>query len=216
MEDKWKTEVAAINELSFDEFQRIYGRSEALKPHEAVEFFAAAPFRWWIAAGWSLDLEAPQRRVHEDLEVAVPREDLGAVREWFHEFHLWDVHAGTLRHLSVGAGLADDHEQLWVRRDAFSPWLMDLMLTPVRHGMWFYKRDERVSRPLTEAVLETAGGIPYQAPAVSLLFKARRRAAKDEADFAAVAPALPPAERTWLREAVALTEPPGHPWVARL
>jgi hypothetical protein len=59
-------------------------------------------------------------------------------------------------------------------------------------------------------------GIPYQRPEVTLLYKARRRAAKDEADFAAVVPRLEPANRAWLHSAIALTEPAGHPWIEQL
>jgi hypothetical protein len=46
-----------------------------------------------------------------------------------------------------------------------------------------------------------------------LLFKARRRWANDEADFAAVVPLLDQADRAWLRVAIALTQPPRHPWL---
>jgi hypothetical protein len=65
-------------------------------------------------------------------------------------------------------------------------------------------------------VVRRADGVPFQRPEITLLFKARRRWDKDEADFAAVVPALPSADRTWLREAIALTEPPGHPWLEKL
>ena len=92
---------------------------------------------------------------------------------------------------------------------------MDLMLTPVTGDTWFYKRDQRVSRPLDEAV-RVQHGVPYQCPAITLLFKARRRWEKDEADFTAVEPFLDPTDRAWLGSAMALTEPPGHPWLDRL
>jgi hypothetical protein len=209
-------------ELPFDEFQRIYGRVEALSPAQAAELFTGAPFRWWVAGGWSVELNPEPRRIHEDLEVAIPRSDLPGVREWLRDYHLWDTHAGTLTFLGPGVELppatgtsAIDHEQLWVRRDAYSPWLMDLMLAPVEDGTWYYKRDRRISRPLAEVVRMSAG-VPYQRPEVTLLYKARRRATKDEADFAAVVPRLSPADRAWLHAAIALTEPAGHPWIEQL
>lgn len=203
-------------ELGFEDFQRIYGPIRSLSPVEAAALFGGAPFRWWVAGGWSVELGAEPRRFHEDLEVALPREEIAALREWLHEYHLWDTSDGGLRYLAPDVVVPIDHGQLWLRRDAYSPWLMDLMLTPVAGDTWYYKRDQRVSRPLDEVIRVGSDGIPYQRPEVTLLFKARRRSEKDEADFAAVAPGLDPADRAWLREAIALTEPARHPWLGRL
>jgi hypothetical protein len=206
----------ALAELTFEAFQHIYGPIRALSPAEAGVLFRDAPFRWWVAGGWSVELGPEPRRSHEDLEVALPRDAVPALRLWLGEYHLWDTHGGALRHLAPGVVVPIDHEQLWVRRDATSPWLMDLMLTPVAGDRWYYKRDQRVTRPIDEVIRIGAEGVPYQRPEITLLFKARRREAKDEADFSAVAPLLPPGDRAWLRDAIALTEPPDHPWLPHL
>jgi len=47
-----------------------------------------------------------------------------------------------------------------------------------------------------------------------LLFKAKHRRAKDEADYAALAPRLTAAERGWLNDALEAVHP-GHPWIER-
>jgi hypothetical protein len=203
-------------ELTDEEFHRIYGPTTALTLPELGQLFEGAPFRWWVCGGWSLELADQPRREHDDVEVGVPRADLARVREWLADFNLWDVHAGALVYLKPGLDIPDDHEQLWVRRDGYSPWLMDLMLTPVEGDTWFYKRDRRISRPFGDAIWFGADGIPRQRPEIGLLFKARRRAARDEDDFAAVVPTLSAENRAWLREAITLTEPPGNPWIARL
>jgi len=203
-------------ELGFEAFQHIYGPIRALSPTEAAALFAGAPFRWWVAGGWSVELGGVPRRFHEDLEVAVPRQDVRALRDWLHAYHLWDTHGGALRFLAPDVVVPIDHEQLWLRRDGQSPWLLDLMLTPVAGDTWFYKRDQRVSRPLDLVIRIDADGVPYQRPEITLLFKARRRWEKDEADFAAVVPELAASDRAWLRDAIALTEPPAHPWLDRL
>ncbi len=203
-------------EVGFEGFQQIYGPIRALSPVEAAALFDGAPFRWWVAGGWSVELGAEPRRFHEDLEVAVPRRDVRALREWLDDYHLWDTHDGALRFLGPDIVVPIDHEQLWLRRDAHSPWLMDLMLTPVAGDTWFCKRDQRVSRQLDEVIRLGSDGVAYQQPEITLLFKARRRWEKDEADFAAVVPGLEPADREWLREAIALTEPARHPWLDRL
>jgi hypothetical protein len=204
------------DELSQDEFERIYGPVKPLGLAEVGALFSGAPFRWWICGGWSLELGPVPRRHHEDVEVGIARADLPLVREWMSDFHIWDIHAGTLSFLWPKLEVPEEHEQLWVRRDAYSPWLFDLMLTPVEDETWFYKRDRRVSRPFIEAVATGADGIPRQKPEIGLLFKARRRAPRDEEDFAAVVPHLSAADRDWLRDAIELTEPPDTPWLERL
>jgi hypothetical protein len=136
------------------------------------------------------------------------------VREWLHDFHLWDVHASNLHYLWPADELPDDHEQIWVRRNAYSPWLMVLMLSPVEGEMWFYKRDRRLTMPLSDVLVER-DGIPYQRPEVTLLYKAKHRKRKDEADLDAVVPLLSDAERDWLRSAIEMSEP-GNPWIERL
>jgi hypothetical protein len=203
-------------DMGFEDFQRIYGPIRALTPIEAGALFDGAPFRWWVAGGWSVEVGDIPRRFHEDLEVAVPRGDVAALRDWLRDYHLWDTDQRGIHHLAPGVDLPADHEQIWVRRDAYSPWVLDLMLTPVEGDTWYYKRDARVSRHLDEVVYFGADGVPFQRPEITLLFKARRRWKKDEADFAAVVPALAPADRAWLREAIALTEPPRHPWLGKL
>jgi hypothetical protein len=69
---------------------------------------------------------------------------------------------------------------------------------------------------MDEVIRFAPDSVPYQRPEVTLLYKARRRAEKDEADFEAVVPWLPAADRAWLRDAIALTDPPDHPWLRRL
>jgi hypothetical protein len=211
-------EVAAQHdsELDFEAFQSIFGRAEPLSLPEARDLFGGAPFDWWVAGGWSTEMEATSHRDHEDLEIGVARSQLVAVRDWLREFHLWDVHGGALRFLWPETTVPDDHEQIWVRRDAHSPWLMDLMLTPVEGDTWFYKRDRRVMLPLSEAIVTGPDDIPRQRPEIALLFKARRREPRDEVDFDYVVPRLSAASRTWLRDAISLTEPPDNPWLARL
>lgn len=208
--------AAAASELDFKAFQRIYGRIRPLTPVQVAELFSDAPFRWWVAGGWSTELGAMPRRFHEDIEVAVPRRDLAALRGVLRDYHLWDTFRDGIHYLADGEKLADDRDQLWLRRDAFSPWLADLMLTTVDGDVWRYKRDRRVSRPLDEVIRLGPDGVPYQRPEVTLLFKSRRRWEKDELDFSAVLPMLAAADRAWLRDAIELTEPVGHPWLEHL
>ncbi len=60
-----------------------------------------------------------------------------------------------------------------------------------------------------------ADGVDYLQPEIQLLFKARRRRLKDQADFDATVPHLGDRGRAWLRQALTDTEP-GHAWIDRL
>jgi hypothetical protein len=58
-------------------------------------------------------------------------------------------------------------------------------------------------------------GIPYLAPEIVLLFKARHDRPKDQGDFTGVLPLLNPGRRAWLAAALARVHP-GHPWISEL
>ena len=203
-------------ELSEAQFQRIYGRTDPMSPAQARDLFAGAPFPWWVIGGWSVELGGGVPRDHADIEVSVARRDLAAVRRWLHPRHVWDIHGGALRHLAPeDPEPPEDHEQRWVRRDGFSPWVLDLLITPVEGDTWIYKRDHRIRRPLADVIRKSADGIPHQRPEIALLFKARLMRDKDRADFDGLVPRLDPADRGWLGEALELTHP-GHEWIGRL
>ena len=53
--------------------------------------------------------------------------------------------------------------------------------------------------------------LPYLAPEIVLLFKAKAPRAKDEADFAGVLPLLDARRKAWLDAALGLVHP-DHPW----
>jgi hypothetical protein len=58
-------------------------------------------------------------------------------------------------------------------------------------------------------------GVPYLAPEIVLLFKAKHPRAKDQSDFAGVLPVLGPIRRAWLAAALRRTHP-GHRWITAL
>ncbi|UGT62450.1 hypothetical protein [Nocardia asteroides] len=76
---------------------------------------------------------------------------------------------------------------------------------------WVCRRDGSITLPYDELILRTVDGIPYVIPEVVLLFKAKYRRAKDEADFLRALPALNEARRTRLSDWLSRVHP-GHPW----
>jgi hypothetical protein len=196
------------------DFQRRYGPWSAFSPRRVLELLGDAPFVWWIAGGWSLELDDEPGRSHDDVDVVVLRRDLDAVRERLADWHLWEAHQG-LRPLLPGEEPREDPEQWWVRRDAWSPWVMDVLLTPTDGDDWLYKKDHRVRRPLAGLVRRGADGVPYQVPEVTLLYKSFLDRHKDVEDLERAWPRLDAAARVWLLEAVELSAPQS-PWLPRL
>jgi hypothetical protein len=66
-----------------------------------------------------------------------------------------------------------------------------------------------VTRALTD-VTRNRDGIPYLAPAVVLLFKARSKAARDQHDVETALPLLDAGQRSWLHDTLKLL-PQGKP-----
>jgi len=185
----------AINKLDEQAFQSLYGRWDPLEPAQVAKLFSAAPVRWWIAGGRAARAGAAARH-HEDTDIAVRIDDLGALREHLSEWDLWEAHNGTLRPLLPGDTLTPGCEQLWARRDAQHPWQLDLLLDR-SHDQWAFKRDPRIRVPWQSA-LHTVDGIPYLRPELALLHKAHLDRPKDKADLAAAR--LDPDARAWLAQ----------------
>jgi hypothetical protein len=81
--------------------------------------------------------------------------------------------------------------------------------------MWVCRRDRRIRASYSRVIEWTDGGIPYCAPEIALLFKAKEPQPKDEGDFEALLPHLAPPRREWLAGSLE-TAHPGHPWIQRL
>jgi hypothetical protein len=201
------TFARTINNLDEQAFQSLYGRWAPLEPAQVAKLFSASPVRWWIAGGRAARAGAAARH-HEDTDIAVRIDDLGALREHLSELDLWEAHNGTLRPLLPGDILTPGCEQLWVRLDAQHAWQLDLLLDR-SHDQWIFKRDPRIRMPWQHA-LHTVDGIPYLRPELALLHKAHLDRPKDKADL--VAARLEPDARAWLAQT--LDQLGHHSWAS--
>jgi hypothetical protein len=120
----------------------------------------------------------------------------------------------ALRELGPRESAPAEANSVWCRRAGEAAFRFEFLLDASERGEWTFRRDARVRRPLAELVLRSDDGCPYLRPEVQLLYKAKARREKDEADFTAVAPLLDPGARRWLRDALALVHP-AHDWLAR-
>ena len=186
---------------------------EPWTPVEVAARLRGVRARWYVLAGWALDLFLGRHtRDHADLEIGVRPEDFPELAAALDDCELVVVGDGEAWPLTSETLLA--HRQTWVREPA-GPWRLDVIRERWDGDDWLYRRDERIRRPATSAIAETPEGIPFLEPEIVLLFKAKAPRPKDETDLAAVLPHLDANRRTWLVDALRLTDP-GHPWIELL
>lgn len=180
-------------------------------PRRVADALADVECRWYVVAGWALDLfRGEQTRDHEDIEIGVARAGFPQVRAALGDLAV-DV-VGSGRRWPLESPAFDVHFQTWFREPATDVYRLDVFRDPHEGDEWICRRDARIRRPYDEVVRRTDDGMPYMAPEVALLFKAKHRRGKDEADFRGAAPLLEPGARAWLCDALALVHP-GHPWI---
>jgi hypothetical protein len=185
------------------------------RPDEIARRLAGTPAHWAVVGGWAIDLFLGRgTRAHEDLEIAVPRAELALVRAALAGFAFHAVGDGEVRELAPAEETPPERHQNWVLDPAANAWRVDVMLEPGDSVTWVWRRDETLRAPRT-AMIATRDGVPYLRPEAVLLYKAKAVREKDEADFAAVLPAMDPSARAWLRAALARAHP-RHAWLERL
>ena len=175
-----------------------------------------APFRWWIAGGWALDLFlGTETRPHSDVDVAVFRDEQDQVYGYLPNWTFEYVQAGTRHRWSRTERLELPVHEIWARRRGSEAWQLEFVLNESHGSNWLFRRDPRIRLPLAQLEALRAEPLPFLPPEIVLLYKSNRLDAKSEQDFAAVAPSLTPDSSTWLRGALAVTDP-AHPWIEKL
>jgi len=187
---------------------------EPWHPRLLGERLAGLPVPWCVAAGWALDLfRGRQTRDHGDLEIAVPVTRFAEVAQRFPEIDFYVPVDGVLVPATVET-LAAGH-QTWALERAAGHWRFDVFREPHDGEVWICRRDARIRRPYADLIRHDADGLPFLAPEVALLFKAKAQRDKDSADFAGTLPLLSADQRGWLSDALALVHP-DHPWQAAI
>jgi hypothetical protein len=198
------------------------GQWQPWSPQEVAALFAPLPAPWWIAGGWAIDLFlGRQTREHEDIDVQVVRRDQHSVRALL---DTWDIQAALppprdeawpFRPWHHGEVLDSTIHDIWCRPTPTQPWALQLMIADTREDSWLCRRTPTITRALTAVGGISTQGIPYLAPEIQLLYKAKNPRPKDEADFILTLPALNGECRHWLKNALTVIYPQ-HPWLERL
>ncbi|GLF93403.1 nucleotidyltransferase domain-containing protein [Streptomyces yaizuensis] len=189
--------------------------ADSWRPEDVAERLDGVGAPWCVAAGWALDLfRGAPSRPHGDLEIAVPAAGFPEIRDRFPAYVFDAVGSGRVW-AGAGAGELAATHQTWLRDPASGRFLLDVFREPHEGGTWICRRDAGLRLPYDRIIERTADGIPYLAPELVLLFKAKATRPKDRADFDGVLPLLGRARRDalsgWLERVH-----PGHPWLAEL
>jgi hypothetical protein len=95
--------------------------------------------------------------------------------------------------------------------------MLQLMLLDTQCDQWVFKRDRSIRGRLSDIGRRTPSGVPYLAPEVQLLYKAKTQTLeKDNADFQVALPMMDPQACTWLLRHLERRFPEGPGWIERL
>ena len=188
----------------------------AWRPTQLASRLQSLEVPWAVAAGWAIDLFiGRESRTHDDLEIVVAGTSFGAVRTALPELTWFGA-----------GGLAGEAGRIWPLDDAPAElhqtwgwdsvnecWRLDVFREPWEGDTWVCRRDPSIRRPIADVIERDPTGIPYLAPEIVLLFKAKHADRdKDAADFARALPLLDVQRRQWLADALRVVHP-GHDWI---
>jgi hypothetical protein len=194
--------------------------NEAADPFAPVAEVAALLQRfnrpWFISGGWAIDLFLNRvTRGHEDVDVAIFRRDQRELQTYLAGWTVDKVEEGRRTPWQEREWLNLPVHEIHARRAGETSSEIEFLMNEAADDHWVFRRDARIQRPISKSAMRSPSGIPFLAPMIVLLYKAKNPTAKDEADFERVRPRLGFTRRLWLRGALE-TSYPGHPWLARL
>lgn len=190
---------------------------DPLSPTEAQELFSGLSAPWWISGGWAIDLFiGRQTRPHGDLDVLILRDDQLIFQEHLSNWDLSDRRSPEFTTWSKGEFLNPPINDIWGRRTPKSPWAIQLMLMETDGDSWVFRREPKITGPISSLGRITKSGIPYLSPQIQLLYKANNlQIDRNNADFKNTLPHLNYEEATWLRRCLERCYP-GHEWISKL
>lgn len=203
-------------ELSPAEIEALDARwAHAWSPSEVADRLAGITAPWYVAGGWALDLfRGGQPREHEDIEIAIPAASFPEVRARIPGYVFDAAGDGRIWEDAAPEALAITH-QTWLRDPVTGHYVLDIFREPHDGELWICRRDPTIRLPYSRIIQHTVDGIPYQAPVLALLFKAKHLRPKEQGDFDKTLPLMTPNQRDTLAGLLARVHP-GHPWIEPL
>jgi hypothetical protein len=178
-----------------------------------------APF--YFAGGWAIDLHLGRvTREHHDIDALVMRRDHLLLHKALKQFSLKKIiphpdgmpNRGMIVEWPPGERLELPVHQVNAYRAGESEPAFQVFLAESSDGEWIFRRNANIRMAISKMGFHPLWGLPYLAPEIVLLFKAKHLEARDRVDFDHAIPALSADARRWLRDAIEKTHP-GHEWL---
>jgi Aminoglycoside-2''-adenylyltransferase len=196
--------------------------SEVLEVARAMSRLRA-PF--WLSGGWAIDLFLGRvTRAHHDVDTLVLRRDHLLLHRGLKGYSLKKIiphpdgmppNRGTIVEWQQGERLElPVHQINAYRADEMEP-AFQVMLGESSGGEWIFRRNPKVRMPCKRIGFHPLWGLPYLAPEIVLLFKAKHLEERDQIDFKNALPLLNTDARRWLHDALKRTHR-GHEWLSAL
>ncbi len=190
--------------------------------HAVASLLSGLAVPWWITGGWAIDLAVGHvTRDHADVNVIVLERDEHALRgltgvdiQLVADGQPGPWPAG--RRLTAGpvpgpkppaTGPGHRAGDFLILRGEDLPLPAEVIPASAVRGIWVYQQGPRIFvRPLAD-ITSYRQGVPFLAPEVVLLIKARPgtdkpRTDNDQRDFEAALPVLSAGQRSWLKDAI--------------
>lgn len=188
-------------------------RTQALQ--RTLGLMEGFPAPWCVAGGWAVDLFLGKvTREHGDVDIAIFRDDQRAVHDHFRGWQVRKVVRGQLVEWPADKWLERPVHEIHVRAPQGGR-SVEFLLNERSGNVWVFRRHPAVTYPASDVMRRGQDGIPFLAPALVLLYKAKSPRPCDERDFEQARGALSRKERRWLKDAIQLVHP-GHEWLGRL
>lgn len=171
---------------------------------------------WFVAGGWAIDLFIGDvTRVHKDIEIAIFRKDQNSLREYLFGWEFTKVVNGKMQLWNENEWLElpihEIHDH--TKNNLLSE--LEILLDESSESEWRFRRNLDIARPLSMIRLRSYIGVPFLAPEIVLLYKAKNPRSKDEDDFYRVCRLLDEERQVWLKQAITVCYPRHH-WLTKL
>lgn len=167
---------------------------------------------WGIAGGWAIDLFIGSiTRKHEDIEIAIFREDQCCIQKYLAGWNFKKVKQGKIEPWGNGERLELPVHETYAERDDQK---IEILLNELDGEDWVFRRDNRIRRPVTQIFMKSPENIPYLSPEIVLLYKSKNPRSKDEIDFHNTIELLDSDRKQWLKDTLK-TIYEEHPWIRK-
>ena len=170
---------------------------------------------WIIAGGWAIDLFLEmETRAHDDIEIAVFRRDQIALQNYLDGWVLKKALNGTLFEWNRGERLNLPIHEIHCFNKTAEVQFLEVLLNETGGDEWLFRRNKKITKPLSKLSLTSNLGISFLRPEVVLLYKSKNSRPKDEQDFESVAEHLDFESKKWLKNALAICYSE-HAWLRK-